>query len=95
MIGLFLVKISGRDIRVVLYNLNFNCVLLFISGKGPLKSYYEGIIAKKNFVKVIIRTMWLASEDYPLILGTAHKWHVQNNCILPTINSAHVHSLIS
>ena len=38
-------------------------------GKGPLKAYYEGEIAKKDWTKVTVRTLWLQAEDYPLLLG--------------------------
>lgn len=46
-------------------------ILCVITGKGPLKSFYEGEIAKKNFKKVTICTLWLEAEDYPLLLGSA------------------------
>ena len=38
-------------------------------GKGPLRAHYEKIIEEKNFKYVEIVTMWLASEDYPMLLG--------------------------
>ena len=43
--------------------------LCFSIGKGPLKSFYEGEIAKKKLEKVSICTLWLEAEDYPLLLG--------------------------
>ena len=46
-------------------------VMCIITGKGPLKSYYESIIAKKNMKKVVVCTLWLSAEDYPIILGSA------------------------
>ena len=38
-------------------------------GKGPLKEYYQGIIAQKKLSHVTICTLWLSAEDYPLLLG--------------------------
>lgn len=46
-------------------------IMCIITGKGPLKSYYERIIAKKEMKKVVISTLWLSAEDYPLLLGSA------------------------
>jgi glycosyltransferase involved in cell wall biosynthesis len=55
--------LRGNDIEVC-----FSSV-----GKGPQKAYYENLIAKKNFTKVSICTVWLSSEDYPIMLG---KWAI-------------------
>jgi len=44
-------------------------ILLFITGKGPLKEYYENLIAKQNFEKTRIVTVWLSAENYPKLLG--------------------------
>ena len=38
-------------------------------GKGPLKEHYQKEIAKKKFQHVIICTLWLSAEDYPVLLG--------------------------
>ena len=50
---------------------NLPSVMCIITGKGPLKSHYESIIAKKAMNKVTICTLWLSAEDYPVILGSA------------------------
>lgn len=42
-----------------------------ITGKGPLKEYYQTIISTKNFKHVKICTPWLEPEDYPRLLGSA------------------------
>lgn len=42
------------------------------TGKGPLKAYYEELITKKNMQSVTVATMWLASEDYPALLGNQY-----------------------
>ena len=34
-----------------------------------MKAHYEGEIAKKNWTKVAVLTLWLQAEDYPLLLG--------------------------
>jgi beta-1,4-mannosyltransferase len=46
-------------------------IVCIITGKGPLKSYYEDLIRKRNFTKVHVSTMWLSSEDYPALLASA------------------------
>lgn len=47
---------------------NLVCV---ITGKGPLKSYYETKIKEYNFHHVEIILPWLASVDYPEMVGSA------------------------
>ncbi|KAL9835351.1 chitobiosyldiphosphodolichol beta-mannosyltransferase isoform 2-T2 [Geothlypis trichas] len=42
-----------------------------ITGKGPLKDYYNGLIQKLHLKHVQICTPWLEAEDYPLLLGSA------------------------
>ncbi|NXD31889.1 ALG1 mannosyltransferase, partial [Spelaeornis formosus] len=46
-------------------------VVCVITGKGPLKDYYNGLIQKLHFKHVQICTPWLEAEDYPLLLGSA------------------------
>ncbi|XP_030916334.1 chitobiosyldiphosphodolichol beta-mannosyltransferase isoform X1 [Geospiza fortis] len=42
-----------------------------ITGKGPLKDYYNGLIQKLHLKHIQICTPWLEAEDYPLLLGSA------------------------
>ncbi|XP_064448578.1 chitobiosyldiphosphodolichol beta-mannosyltransferase isoform X2 [Mirounga angustirostris] len=42
-----------------------------ITGKGPLKEYYSGLISQKCFQHIQVCTPWLEAEDYPLLLGSA------------------------
>jgi beta-1,4-mannosyltransferase len=49
----------------------FTHLLIVITGKGPLRSRYEEEIAHLALEKVHLRTLWLAPEDYPLMLGAA------------------------
>ncbi|XP_068765114.1 chitobiosyldiphosphodolichol beta-mannosyltransferase isoform X1 [Struthio camelus] len=42
-----------------------------ITGKGPLKEYYNQLIDKLHFRHIQICTPWLEAEDYPLLLGSA------------------------
>ncbi|KAH8550794.1 beta-1,4-mannosyltransferase-like protein [Umbelopsis sp. PMI_123] len=46
-------------------------LLFVITGKGPLKSYYEEKISKLALNRTRIITVWLEAVDYPLLLGTA------------------------
>lgn len=49
----------------------FTHLLIVITGQGPLRSRYEEEIAHLALEKVHLRTLWLAPEDYPLMLGAA------------------------
>lgn len=42
-----------------------------ITGRGPLKDYYIGIIQATTWKKVSIITPWLEEGDYPTLLGSA------------------------
>ncbi|NXQ35404.1 ALG1 mannosyltransferase, partial [Alaudala cheleensis] len=42
-----------------------------ITGKGPLKDYYNGLIQTLHFRHIQFCTPWLEAEDYPLLLGSA------------------------
>jgi len=43
-----------------------------VTGKGPMKKYYEDLIKTKDFKHVSIFTMWLSDEDYPVLLGESN-----------------------
>ena len=49
----------------------FTHLLIVITGRGPLRRHYEKEIARLRFTKIHLRTVWLAQEDYPLMLGAA------------------------
>ncbi|XP_013791676.2 chitobiosyldiphosphodolichol beta-mannosyltransferase-like [Limulus polyphemus] len=42
-----------------------------VTGKGPLRSYYQSLIKAKNFVFVEFVTLWLSAEEYPVLLASA------------------------
>uniref|UniRef100_A0A804Q9Q1 UDP-glycosyltransferase TURAN n=1 Tax=Zea mays TaxID=4577 RepID=A0A804Q9Q1_MAIZE len=44
-------------------------LLFIVTGKGPDRKKYEDQIKRLKLRRVALRTMWLASEDYPLLLG--------------------------
>ncbi|XP_024537883.1 UDP-glycosyltransferase TURAN-like [Selaginella moellendorffii] len=54
---------------------NARCVfprlLIVVTGKGPLRQEYEERISRLRLHHVAFRTMWLAAEDYPRLLGSA------------------------
>jgi beta-1,4-mannosyltransferase len=50
---------------------NLPTVVCMITGRGPLKNMYEQVVANLQLTKVFISTVWLASDDYPLLLGSA------------------------
>ncbi|MFQ6630481.1 hypothetical protein Gotur_008662 [Gossypium turneri] len=46
-------------------------LLFIITGKCPEKEKYEEKIKRLNLKRVAFRTMWLSTEEYPLLLGSA------------------------
>jgi len=46
-------------------------ILLFVTGKGPLKEFYVERIEQLQLQCVAIRTVWLEPGDYPILLGCA------------------------
>lgn len=49
---------------------NLPKLICIITGKGPLKSYYQELIQKMDFANITILTPWLSPEDYPKIIGS-------------------------
>ncbi|CAM6097512.1 unnamed protein product [Calypogeia fissa] len=49
----------------------FPRLLIVVTGKGPMRAQYEEQIRKLRLRRVAFRTMWVSSEDYPLLLGSA------------------------
>ena len=41
------------------------------AGKGPMKKHYEAKMRRLRLRHVAFRTLWLAPEDYPKLLGSA------------------------
>ena len=52
-------------------NQSLPCLVLFVTGKGPLKDYYVEKVDRLRLSYVAIRTVWLEPEDYPRLLGCA------------------------
>lgn len=46
-------------------------IVCFLTGKGPLKEYYENLFKEKSFKKIQVHFLWLDPSDYPLLLGSA------------------------
>ena len=46
-------------------------LFVVVTGKGPERESYEARIAALTLERVVVRTAWLASEDYPTLLGAA------------------------
>ena len=50
---------------------SFPTLVIFITGRGPLRAEFESRISGLALRKVCIHTLWLEPEDYPLLLGAA------------------------
>lgn len=47
-------------------------IFLIVTGKGPMKDQFlQEVIAAKFLDKVIVKTAWLAIEDYPVLISMA------------------------
>ncbi|KAI8607409.1 hypothetical protein BC830DRAFT_1158876 [Chytriomyces sp. MP71] len=44
-------------------------LVVVVTGKGPLKAHYEGLVRGMRWTKVRVLTAWLRVEDYPRLLG--------------------------
>lgn len=49
----------------------FPRLLVLLSGEGPLRRAYEERIARLGLEGILVRTLWLTPEDYPLLLRAA------------------------
>ncbi|CAF0713323.1 unnamed protein product [Brachionus calyciflorus] len=49
---------------------NLPNLLLLLTGKGPLKEYYQNKFAEQKFKNIQVEFVWLDPNDYPLLLGT-------------------------
>jgi len=46
-------------------------LMVFITGKGPLKQFYKDLIPTMNYKNVQVQLPWLEDEDYPRLLASA------------------------
>lgn len=49
----------------------FPTIYLVITGKGPLRAYYEDLFKSQKLYFFKIKTVWLPAEDYPKLLASA------------------------
>ncbi|RNA34624.1 chitobiosyldiphosphodolichol beta-mannosyltransferase [Brachionus plicatilis] len=45
-------------------------IVLFLTGKGPLKHFYERKFRQENFSSIQVNFVWLDPGDYPILLGS-------------------------
>lgn len=46
-------------------------LIVAVTGKGPMKSYYTSMISERQWVHIVIITPWMSAEDYPKLLASA------------------------
>jgi beta-1,4-mannosyltransferase len=46
-------------------------LVLFLTGRGPLRSTFEHRAARRNFKAIAVKTAWLEPADYPTLIGMA------------------------
>jgi beta-1,4-mannosyltransferase len=66
-----LIRAAARCDELARAHKDFPELLILITGRGPLRDQYEEEIRKLALRRVRLRTLWLAAEDYALLLGCA------------------------
>ncbi len=61
-------KPSGGD---KLLGLSIPDLVVFLTGRGPLRETFEQRAARRNFKAIAVRTAWLEPADYPTLIGMA------------------------
>ena len=69
--GILLKALKEYDKMADTKSSNLPNLVCVITGKGPLKQYYQDIISKTTLNHVRICTPWLEAEDYPTLVGSA------------------------
>jgi beta-1,4-mannosyltransferase len=46
-------------------------LVVFLTGRGPLRETFETRAARRNFKAIAVRTIWLEPADYPMLIGMA------------------------
>ncbi|GAB6020785.1 mannosyltransferase [Chamberlinius hualienensis] len=60
-----------EDSKLAIQNSNIPHIICVITGKGPLKEYYEKKISEMQFQCIDFCFPWLSAEDYPKLLASA------------------------
>jgi len=68
--GLLLAAIAEFDSSIA-DDPAFPKVLFVVTGKGPLKLFYERKMERLSLRKTHVATMWLEPKDYPMLLGSS------------------------
>ena len=53
------------------YDILYPNLLVVVTGKGPQRAHYEKRMKHLKLNRVVLRTAWLESEDYPKLLGVS------------------------
>ena len=46
-------------------------LVVFLTGRGPLRETFEQRAARRNFTAIAVKTVWLEPADYPTLVGMA------------------------
>jgi beta-1,4-mannosyltransferase len=46
-------------------------IICILTGKGPLKEFYEMKFIQRKFENISVHFLWLDPDDYPILLGSA------------------------
>lgn len=69
--GILLEALIELDKEAVAKPSEYPNFLVVVTGKGPMRTFYEARMAELKLQRVQVRTLWLSTADYPLMLGSA------------------------
>jgi beta-1,4-mannosyltransferase len=69
--GILLDALVSLDERLRITASSSFRMLVLVTGKGPMKEYYQECISKLTLQHVAIHTLWLTPGDYPRLLACA------------------------
>lgn len=68
--GILMTALDTYDEIAVSESLHYPRLICIITGKGPLKKYYQALLKEKSWQKVTVLTPWLENSDYPKLLAS-------------------------
>ena len=68
---LLLEALERAERNLIRGNLPSGSLVVFLTGRGPLRPTFEQRAARRNFKAIGVKTLWLEPADYPTLIGMA------------------------
>ena len=69
--GLLLSALKQVDSVLSESSMKFKSLVVFITGRGPLRKHYEQVLLQESYSNIAVCTAWLAYKDYLQLLRSA------------------------